>query len=192
VFDWMKNPLNDKRLILMRGLPGSGKSYRAHELANGDETVIYSTDDFFGLSKEEYVKNWKKDDLHKAHRWNQQRVREAMQWQKPLVIVDNTNVRIAEMMPYFDMAVQYQYRVDIEEPTSEWWLTKIAPYLLDKTVYKQELLSATELLWKLNQVTHSVPLEAIQKMLWRYQPMVLFDDLANCYLRNLRKEATNA
>ena len=39
-----------KRLILMRGLPGSGKSYRAKEIhANAaGSAAIFSTDDYWG------------------------------------------------------------------------------------------------------------------------------------------------
>jgi adenylate kinase family enzyme len=35
-----------KELVLMRGLPGSGKSTKARKIA-GEVGVIYSTDDFF-------------------------------------------------------------------------------------------------------------------------------------------------
>jgi adenylate kinase family enzyme len=36
-----------KKMIIMRGLPGSGKSYKAKKLAQAENGVIYSTDDFF-------------------------------------------------------------------------------------------------------------------------------------------------
>ena len=42
----------------MRGISGSGKSYLAKSLAEGDESKIFSTDDFYGKTKEEYIKNW--------------------------------------------------------------------------------------------------------------------------------------
>ncbi len=183
LFQWMQDPLNELTLILMRGLPASGKSYRAKELSGGDDTVIFSADHYFGLTKEEYVASWTKDKLHHAHSWCQRRVRESMQRQRPLVIVDNTNTRIAEMMPYFDMAVQYKYKVQIEEPTSPWWINDIAPYLLDKQLYKAELEAAAQLLFEKNQETHCVPLESIRKMLARYQTMVLFSDLVRGYCR---------
>ncbi|KAK5984223.1 hypothetical protein GCK32_022341, partial [Trichostrongylus colubriformis] len=34
-------------MILMRGVPGSGKSYLANSLATNHGGVVYSTDDFF-------------------------------------------------------------------------------------------------------------------------------------------------
>jgi len=89
------------------------------------------------------------------------------------------------MMPYFDMAVQYQYRVEIEEPTSPWWMNDIAPYLLEKHLHQEKLDAAAYLLWQKNQETHCVLLDAIKKMLRRYQPLVNFDDLARVYVRGL-------
>lgn len=43
----------EKLLILLRGLPGSGKSTKAKKLA-GSTGLVYSTDDFF-MVKGEYV-----------------------------------------------------------------------------------------------------------------------------------------
>lgn len=181
VFRWMQDPLNELTLILMRGVPASGKSYRAKELSGGDDSIIFSADHFFGATKDEYVANWSKDKLFKAHSWNQRRVREVMQRQRPLVIVDNTNTRIAEMMPYFDMAVQYQYKVRVEEPTSPWWVNDIAPLLLNKQANRKELEAAARMLYEKNQDTHCVPYENILKMLNRFQPMVMFADLCRSY-----------
>lgn len=182
-FGWMQNPENPLRMILMRGVPSSGKSFRAQELAGGDLSVICSADHFFGSTPEEYVANWKLEKLHAAHAVCQRKVRGMMQRQLPLVIVDNTNTRIAEMMPYFDMAVQYLYRVEIEEPTSPWWVNDIAPYLLDKPLNKDKIETAARLLAIKSQETHRVPYDSILKMLNRYQPMVMFADLVRSYCK---------
>lgn len=183
LFQWMQDPLNENLLILMRGLPASGKSHRARELAGDNEEVICSADHFFGHTRDEYVANWKVEKLHIAHRVCQRKVQGMMQRQLPLVIVDNTNIRIAEMMPYFDMAVQYRYRVQIEEPTSPWWVNDIAPYLLDKEQHKDKLEAAAHLLFEKNQETHCVPLASIKKLLARYQPMVMFADLVRTHCK---------
>jgi predicted kinase len=183
LFDWMKSPENLNVLVLMRGLPSCGKSYRAKELA-GDTGLIFSADNFFGTTKEEYCANWNVKKLHVAHSVCQRKVRESMQRQLPLVIVDNTNTRIAEMMPYFDMAVQYKYRVQVEEPTSPWWLNDIAPYLLDKKANLDKIEEAARFLTKKSEETHCVPYDSILKMLNRYQTQVTFDDLARVYQKN--------
>ena len=143
---------NDHFLILMRGLPGSGKSFKAHnQLANnviqnghfkghskGEESsvslvsphvVILSSDDYFITDGAEY--NFNQKLLGKAHEWNQKRARDAMAAQVATIIIDNTNVQLWEMKPYVEMAVQeFGYQVRIEEPESDWWrgrdLTKLA------------------------------------------------------------------
>lgn len=181
IFQWMQNEDNKLVLILLRGVPSSGKSYRAAELSGGDPSVIQSADYFWGSTKEEYVANWDREKLFKAHSWCQRLVRERMQRQDPLVIVDNTHVRVADLMPYFDMAVQYQYRVQIEEPTSPWWVDEISPLLSDKDGNREGLAAAAMMLHRKNQETHCVPLESIQKMLSRFQPKATFSDLARRY-----------
>jgi predicted kinase len=176
-FDWLKNPENKKLLILMRGLPSSGKSYHAKKLAGNTPEIIFSADHFFGFTPEEYVKNWCIEELGNAHKQCQKNARIIMQRQKPLVIIDNTNTQIREMMPYFNMAVQYNYRLEIHEPTSEWWVKDIAPYLMDKEGNKNHLMKMAKFLYEKNKETHCVPLASIEKMLFRYQPNVTVDDL---------------
>lgn len=180
-FDWMKNPENKKELILMRGLPSSGKSTRAKELSAGDDSIICSADAWFGDTNEEYVKNWCVEKLGTAHNWCRDQAKRLMQRQVPLVIIDNTNTVFREMMPYFDMAVQYQYRVRVEEPTSPWWVEKIAPYLSEKEKNRKHLEKMCEFLVAKNQETHQVPLASMLKMMFRYAPNITFDDLARAF-----------
>jgi hypothetical protein len=182
-YDWLKHPDNPNLLIIMRGVSGSGKSYRARELAGEDQDAIISADQFFGDTLEEYTANWSVDKLHAAHRNCQARIRGRMQRQLPLAIVDNTNTRIAEMMPYFDMAVQYDYRVQVHEPTSPLWLNDIEPYLGNKGKYAKELDLAAQRLYEINQQTHGVPLDVIKKQIRRYAYPVNFDTLAACHGR---------
>jgi hypothetical protein len=186
-FDWMKHPDNPNLLVIMRGVSGSGKSYRARELAGDDQEAIISADQFFGESCEEYRANWSVDGLHAAHKDCSARVRGRMQRQLPLVIVDNTNTRMAEMMPYFSMAVQYDYRVEVHEPTSDIWLNDIVPYLGNNKQKKEnaaKLEEACQRLFEINQKTHGVPLASIQKQLRRYAVGVDFDSFAKSYVRH--------
>lgn len=108
-----------KRLILMRGLPGSGKSYRAkeiHNAAGGDgKSAIFSTDDYWG---EDYDFNPKL--LSKAHDWNHDRTVTAMRSGVPTVIVDNTNIQKAHMEPYVQAAKDHGYEVSYEHSTAPW------------------------------------------------------------------------
>lgn len=184
IFQWMLSPENDKVLKLMRGVPSCGKSRRARELAGDDPSVIFSADAFFGDSYEQYRATWTPQKAFEAHKECRKNTRMAMQRQQKLVIVDNTNTMIREMSIYFGMAVQYQYRVDIEEPTSPWWVNDIEPYLMNKEANRKHLEKQCELLWEKNKETHGVPLENIKKMLFRYQPRVTFNDLAKNFLKN--------
>lgn len=185
MFQWMFSPENDKKLILMRGVPASGKSYRAKELSNGDPSIICSADSFFGATAEEYVANWCIEKLGVAHNQCKKSARMLMQRQRPLVIIDNTNTMVREMMPYFDMAVQYQYKVEIAEPTSPWWVNDIAPYLNDKQGNRKQLDKMCQLLFEKNQESHKVPLASIKKMLDRYHTNVTVEQLAAKYERSL-------
>lgn len=95
-----------KTLYLMQGIPGSGKSTRATELAQEVGAAIYSTDFFWGP---EY--RWNPAKTGTAHRWNQACVEKAMIAGDPAIIVDNTNITVDAVKPYYELAHEYMYRV---------------------------------------------------------------------------------
>ena len=102
-----------KRLILMRGIPGSGKSTMARQMArdymkNGKSVAICSTDDFH-MEDGKYV--FKPDMLGDFHVRNQILVRELMAIGVGLVIVDNTNIKRKDMKVYISNAGAYRYEV---------------------------------------------------------------------------------
>jgi tRNA nucleotidyltransferase/poly(A) polymerase/predicted kinase len=103
-----------RRLVLMRGLPGSGKSTRAKEIA-GNHGKIFSTDDYFG---DPYVFDGSK--IAQAHQWNQDRTAKAMAAGHPLVVVDNTNIKREHMEPYLKLAKQHGYDVSYEHSKAPW------------------------------------------------------------------------
>lgn len=110
----------ERVMIIMRGLSGTGKSTRALQLANGDQSHIFSTDEYFG-SEDVYQQNFSMEKLPEAHLWNQERVRAALEAGLSPVIVDNTNVMAYEAKPYVLLAKQYGYSIKIEEPQSPQW-----------------------------------------------------------------------
>lgn len=100
----------NKTLIIMRGLPGSGKSTKAKTLA-GEQGLIYSTDDFFMVNgKYEYDPKM----IGEYHNRNFERTQKAMFEGKPLIIVDNTNIRLWEMKKYVIAGEQNGYTIRIE------------------------------------------------------------------------------
>ncbi len=106
----------------MRGVPGSGKSTKAKKISNGSG-LIFSTDDFF-IVKGEYIYDPKM--IGQYHEQNFERTLKAMKEATPLIIIDNTNVKLWEMKKYVEAADQNGYHVQIEEPETQWaWNHKI-------------------------------------------------------------------
>ena len=65
--------MRPKILIIMRGCPGSGKSYLASKLSRGG--AVLAADDFW-MDNGEY--KFDPERINEAHLWNQARVIEAM------------------------------------------------------------------------------------------------------------------
>lgn len=108
-----------KILVLLRGLPGSGKTTLAREL-KGRTGVILSTDDFFRDKHGKY--KYEANKLSNAHQWNKHRARQRLKEGKTPIIIDNTNIEIWEMKPYIKLALQFGYEVDIIDPDTPWRL----------------------------------------------------------------------
>ncbi len=167
-------------LIIMRGVPGSGKSYDANKYAE-DPAKVFSTDDYFDQLEGGYRANWAVDKLFTAHRWNQHRVRAAMQRGVSPVVVDNTNLTAREAEPYVYMARMYQYLPEVRESISPWW-KEIAEFLKDKenkqdqlTEWAIKLTDGFEFEGRTIQNTHGVPYEAFLRMFQRYRPWTIED-----------------
>jgi HK97 family phage portal protein len=170
---------SQKVLVLMRGVPSSGKTYRAIELAKGNTELIFSADQFFGSSVQEYSANFNVELLSAAHKSCQGKVAEALKAGLPLAIVDNTNLTAKECLPYFTMAVANGYAVRIAEPTSSWWVEDILPYLGDKEKNRVHLERMAVVLAKKSLQTHKVPVATIKRMLWKYELDLTVERLAS-------------
>ena len=99
-------------LILLRGLPGSGKTTLAKiilQLRSTDEPEVLSADDFFEDKEGDY--NFDVTKLKEAHNYCQFRCSERMRQQKARIVVANTFTQEWEMDEYFKMAERYNYRV---------------------------------------------------------------------------------
>jgi predicted kinase len=96
-----------KTLILIRGLPGSGKSSLSM-LFSGVMTKRFETDQFF-VKNGEYKFDATK--LGIAHRMCRMKTEESMEEGCPLVIVSNTFTTEKELEPYLSLAEKYQYRI---------------------------------------------------------------------------------
>lgn len=97
-----------QKMILVRGLPGSGKSTVAHYLV-GYDFFHYETDQFWVVDGE-----YKFDitRIKEAHQWCQDEVRKCLtKGFSP--IVSNTFTTQKEMMPYFQMAKEFGIRPQV-------------------------------------------------------------------------------
>ena len=111
-----------KYLILVRGISGSGKSTFAKKLKSILETtkhkvVHYETDDYF---INDGVYKFNPDNVHKFHTENQKRTFDALN--NPyidVVIVSNTFVKLWELKPYMEYALNNNVKVLVYEMEQE-------------------------------------------------------------------------
>uniref|UniRef100_A0A8C3R274 NEDD4-binding protein 2-like 2 n=1 Tax=Cyanoderma ruficeps TaxID=181631 RepID=A0A8C3R274_9PASS len=140
---------SQKLLLILRGLPGSGKSTLSRVLlGQSSDGVVLSTDDYF---RQQYGYTYNAAQLGDAHEWNRRRAKQAMEQGKSPVIIDNTNTQAWEMKPYVEVALEKGYRVEFHEPDT-WW--KFDPEELEK------------------RNKHGVTREKIAQMLERYEYQV--------------------
>jgi len=140
-----------KRLYIIRGLPGSGKSHAVKEIVDQARNyyqqgvVVCSADDFFMVNGEYQFNPMK---IAQAHMHCQVKALNAMAEGTELVIIDNTNTQKWEFKLYEEMADIFDYQVG---------------YKMIGT-----LDSASVQLYAERNI-HGVPLEAIQRMAERFE-----------------------
>ncbi|XP_062983046.1 NEDD4-binding protein 2-like 2 [Elgaria multicarinata webbii] len=138
---------SQKLLLILRGLPGSGKTTLSHILlGQSRDGIVFSTDDYFRQNNGCWSYNVYQ--LGAAHDWNQKRAKQAMDQGRSPIIIDNTNTQAWEMKPYVEAALEKGYRVEFHEPDT-WW--KFDPEELEK------------------RNEHGVNREKIVQMLERYE-----------------------
>lgn len=105
-------------LVIIRGLPGSGKSTKAKELIDkGFVNDWFETDTFFIGLDGSY--NFDAGKLKEAHEWCQQSVKSSLKKGRS-VVVSNTFTRIWEMEPYLEMAKSLNADVIVIECTGKY------------------------------------------------------------------------
>lgn len=108
------------KVVIMRGLPGSGKSFLVRQMCPDGTAVICSADDFRyrdvtvnGVTTREYF--FDTQSPHLAHVKCYRKFIDAVTAKKPLVVVDNTNIRKCEYENYVALAENLGYKVEILE-----------------------------------------------------------------------------
>lgn len=107
----------EKILVLLRGVPGSGKSTEARRLMSGCEgkSAHYEADQYFMADGSYHFDPAK---LPEAHGQCQAKTRAALEDPSvEMVVVSNTFIRAWELKPYFDMAAELNVRVVVRRTT---------------------------------------------------------------------------
>ena len=105
----MDNHLPPGRVILMAGVPGSGKTHYVNKLGLSHESVV-SADNFF---VEDGVYRFDPTKLGAAHGDCLRGFVAALMKGLETVVVDNTNTTVIEMSPYVALAAAYGYETEI-------------------------------------------------------------------------------
>jgi len=105
-----------KQVIILRGLPGSGKSTYAIELLKKQDIdtnfnkYICCTDDFFSIDG---IYQFVPEKLSENHSHNLCKFIDAIQNNLPIVICDNTNIKKWEFKAYEKLAACFGYTIKI-------------------------------------------------------------------------------
>lgn len=102
-------------IVLIRGLPGSGKTTMARQFTL-DGYNHYEADQYF---ERDGQYQFNPSELPKAHAWCLSQVKESMACGVPCVVA-NTFTRRWEMQPYIDAAKGAGFHVRVIEARGEW------------------------------------------------------------------------
>lgn len=105
----LPHTLSHMRVTILRGVSGSGKSTWARTQA--PQAYVVSTDTYFIQPDGSILFEGAK--LQEFHRRAFRDFMEAVFRKEPWIVVDNTNILMAEFAPYIAVAEAYDYQVEL-------------------------------------------------------------------------------
>ncbi len=106
--------LMNKKCVIMRGLPGCGKDHTIEKLLDKDckfsRGAVVSTDDFFMVNGEYHFDVTK---LAEYHNKSLQQFTRLCVMGVTHIIVNNTNIRVFEIAPYYRVAEAFGYEPEV-------------------------------------------------------------------------------
>ena len=118
-----------RRLILMQGKPGCGKSTVANALKH--HLINPKYDEAVGSCVVISSDSWLEDDGYyyytperqaEAHQWAMHNARKAMAGHVELIIIDNTNLKASWCQFYVNCAIMYGYDIQVVKVDTQWHL----------------------------------------------------------------------
>lgn len=103
--------MSDKNVIIIRGVPGSGKSSLAELISGGDKNIVCESDQFMHNDKGEYEFDFNR--LRETHSRCLGKFKTLVDLDTPLVIVSNTSTTTKEFKDYRKYAEDKGYRVAV-------------------------------------------------------------------------------
>ena len=140
-----------RKLILIRGPSGIGKSYYANyhcekKIGEGQKAIVAEADQFFLDKFSQY--DFQPALLPQAHLWCQEKVRQAMLDKTDIIFVANTFSQLWELKPYVELALNYRYQIWIEnmfdnltlnpEQLAQRSIHKVPAKVIDKTIKRTQ------------------------------------------------------
>lgn len=126
-----------KKLIILRGIPGSGKTTHARELMQyyikENKTVTHFEADMF-FTKPDGTYDWKPSLIGVAHKWCQDKVRNALNT-NDVVIVANTSLTKTEVDTYVEIGKAACADITIQRLTGNYQNVHKVP---DETLQKMK------------------------------------------------------
>lgn len=144
------------QLIIIRGIPGAGKSTTAKKLCECVKlfpsfTCEHFEADQYFMADGEY--KWDPSKIGAAHNQCFNNTLEAMRKKTDFIIVANTFTTMKEMQPYIDLAKEQDYDLKVIRVVGAKYYYETATKLERFASYKSE---------------HSVPIESLNKMADRF------------------------